>query len=465
MKTILVWLLGALLACAAVCLIVIIIRDLVPLKKLKKLTERIHELDNDELESEAAGIRGTPGDVARVVAELAAVDEPAVSVEAKEKTDVEGFQKQIVNEICSSLLPMPLSTNNASMSFSLSGGFQQGKRRECSFYDYFFLDGSTLCFTVGRVPGSGIAEALFSIIAQTTIRSRLRMGRSLIETMSDVNSQLYDLGGKNCAYALVCVLNIVNGRLTFVNAGGSMPLLMRSEERYEWLRTPIYAPLGANERVSYRSEFLRLNQGDRLFIYTADLGEITNREGEKYGDKAILTVLNRSRSMTQGSDELLRFVQDEAAAFCESGDEVLCSAAIALEYKKGNREFVFTTVRGTTEDAPAVTDFIQKTLTDGGVPPKDRARQILLADELFSLCCRSCEDDARVKVECAIKSEENTVHLRMFAPMGGNDPLKSSDDACMHAVSYIQSHTKRMAFESGIGRDMLEVVSDLGKGE
>ena len=466
MERVLIWTLGTLLVCAVAAIAVIGVRVLAPLKKLKDLTERIPSLDKAELKREAAAIPGAPGAAARAVADCVAGTEGFEPAGDEGSAAEERYRTRIVDSICGSLLPQPLKNNDANMTFSLSGRMLQGKRRECAFYDYFYLDGSTLCFTVGRVPGSGIAEALFSVVAQTTIRSRLRMGRSLIETMSDVNNQLFDLGGKNSVYALVCVLNIVNGHFSFVNAGGSLPLLMRSEERYEWLRTPVYAPLGANESVNYRSEVLRLNQGDRLFLFTADLGEIRNREGERFADKAILTVLNRSRSMTRGTEELLSFVHDEASAFCESGDEVLSSAAIALEYKKGNREFIFTTVRGTPDDAPAVTEFVRKTLTDGGVPQKDCAMQILLADELFALCCRSCTGEAKVKVECAILSEENTFHIRMFAPMGGRDPLKNPDDAaCVNAVNYIHSHTKRMAFESGIDRDMLEVISELSRGE
>ncbi len=280
--------------------------------------------------------------------------------------------------------------------------------------------------------------------------------------MSDVNAQLYDYGGRNTVSALVGVLNTSSGQLSFVNAGGTLPFLMRSEARFEWLRTPVYAALGANESVSYRSEKLRLNQGDRLFLYTADLGEMVNREGERFLDQEFQSALNRSRSKTRGVQELLRFVQDEAAAFCESGNDVMSSAELALEYNKGSRDYVFTMVEGKPESASTVTEFVRKTLEDGGISPKDRAKLILLGDELFALCCRVCEAEADIKVACAIMPEENSVHLRMFAPMGGKDPLIGTDNPTAEsAASYIRSHTKRIAFEAGIDRDMVEIVSEL----
>ena len=122
---------------------------------------------------------------------------------------------------------------------------------------------------------------------------------------------------------------------------------------------------------------------------------------------------------------------------------------------------IYTLVKGTPENAPEVTEFMRKTLEDGGISPKDRARQILLADELFSLCCRACTKEADIKIECAIQPEENTVHLRMFAPMGGADPLYSSDNAAGNAANYICTHTLRASFEAGIERDMIEIVSAL----
>lgn len=458
------WVAFAALICALAAIIALYFRTIVPMKKLRDLTARLDSSDAEALRREAEGIPGTAGEAARNMLDCMAAAGENASVEEERPEEEPDYKKSVVNEICSSLLPQAMKNSNASLSFALTGGIMEGKRRACAFYDHFFLDGNTLCFAVGEVPGSGIAEALFSVVAQTTIRSRLRMGRSLTDTMSDVNSQLFDLTGKHTAHVIVCVLNVMNGRLTFVNAGGTTPVLMRSEGRYEWLNTPVYAALGANESVSYRAEALRLNQGDHMFLFTSELGEIKNRDEQRFDDQAILTVLNRSRTMTGSTEELIPFVKNEVAAFCESSDDMLNAAAIALEYKKGNRDFIFTLVRGTPEESSKVTEFMRKILEVAGVPQIDWARQILLADEMFVLCCRACVKETDIKLECAIKSEENLLHLRMLAPMGGQDPLQSGqDDAGGTAANYIRTHTLRAAFEAGIDRDLLEIVSELSQ--
>ena len=455
--------LGALLVCALCCILAMRLKLASPLHQLTEMTRHLNEMEGEELRLQAEEIKGEAGEAARAIAAYVAASEDDPEAEERANAAAESaYRMRVVDDICRSLLPQPLKENTASTTFALAGDIQHGVRRNCAFYDYFYLDENTLCLVVGQVPGGGIAEAMFAVVAQTAIRSRLRMGRSLIETMSDVNSQLYDLGGRNYVSALVGVLNTVSGQFSFVNAGGTIPFLMRSEARFEWLRTPVYAALGANESVTYRSEKLRFNQGDRLFLYTADLGEMENRDGEKFLDQELQSALNRSRTKTHSLEELLRFIQDEAAVFCESGNEVLSSVELTLEYNKSSRDYVFIVVQGTPELASTVTGFIRKTLDEGGISSKDRAKLILLADELFVLCSRACEKGADIKVACGILPEEKSVHLRMFAPMGGKDPLSSGDNAMAEsAAGYIRSHTKRTTFEAGIERDMVEIVSEL----
>ncbi len=454
--------LGVLLVCAVGYALWLRSRLLAPLQSLKELTGHLDELGADELSKEADAIAGEPGDAARKIAAYASAKKAEIAAAHNVVAAPEVSEEHIIDEICQSLLPQEVKENAANRTFSVSGGLQHGTRMSCSFYDYFLLNEKTLCTVVGQVPGDGIAEALFAVVAQTAIRSRLRMGLSLVETMSDVNAQLYDLGGRNSVCALVSILNTTDGRCSFVNAGGATPFLMRSEGKYEYLRTPVYAPLGANESVSYRSEKMRLNQGDRLFLYTGDMAEMMDRDGQRFGEQAFQAALNRSRSQARSMEETLRFVQDEAAAYCESGHGVLSSAAISLEYEKGNRDYIFTQVPGTAEYAPVVTEFMRKTLVEGGVSPKEMAKQVLLSDELFALCCRASERESDIKVECAIRPDENTVSVRMFAPMGGKNPLESSENASDgNAANYIRTHTRSFSFQSGLDRDAVEFTSEL----
>ena len=63
-----IWIaLGALLACA-VGLLLVYLLAILPMKKLKKLTDRLEELETEELRLQAERISGTPGKMARASA-------------------------------------------------------------------------------------------------------------------------------------------------------------------------------------------------------------------------------------------------------------------------------------------------------------------------------------------------------------------------------------------------------------
>jgi len=169
-------------------------------------------------------------------------------------------------------LPQLLPDYPSRENFAVCGVASRGGGPSCCFYDYFFLDPGLLCVSIGQIPGGGAPEAIYMVVAQTAIRSRLRQGRSLAEAMSDVNAQLYDLGRKQSLSAFVGTLNTADGRFHFINAGSAVPLLMRSEG----LDAPVCAK---NEHVAYRTMDLRLKQGVRLLLHTAGLGQTQDAAG------------------------------------------------------------------------------------------------------------------------------------------------------------------------------------------
>ena len=368
-------------------------------------------------------------------------------------------RRELTLELCRSALPQVLRDSPATATFSMAGSVEEAPRLSCTFYDYFFIDPGLLCIMVGQAPGGGMAEALFMVVAQTTIRSRLRMGRSLVETMADVNAQLYDQGAKQALCALVGTLNTANGMFTYVNAGCALPLLMRNGERYEWLEAPVYAAVGLNENVSYRSMQLRLRQGDRLFLQTAGLGATENAEGVPFEKQELRAVLNRSRGKARSPEEILRFTADEAAAYCQSDADRVGYAALVLEYRKGDKELAHCEVPAVPAAAGEVTAFLNKRFADNGIQRRYYARVAVLVDELFALCCRACAEGSSVIIECGIAPDGQSVTIRISAPLGGTDPLADPPEGVAeHAVAFIEDQAEYLTFKPGDGRDTLTAV-------
>ena len=431
------------------------------LDDLREAVERCAADEEDALPPDLTGRGGAVGALAQAVQRLAEREDDRLEQACRSAAQEaeERARRSMAEEICASALPQVLPDIPSRAHFEVSGLIEQGMGRDCRFYDYFFIDPGLLCIVLGQTPGGGVAEALFMVIAQTTIRSRLRQGRSLEETMADVNTQLYDLGSQFSLNALVATLSTADGRFTYVNAGQQQPLFMRNEDRYEWLEAPVYAPLGMNENVSYRSQELRFKQGDRIFLNTAGLTDLPDRTGEAYGGQRLRADPNTSRSKNLDSGELLRFVADHALAHCSSGRDNGGFALLTLLFCKGDKELAHCDVPARPEYAGEVTAFLKKQFEDNGIDKRHYAREAVVVDEVFALCCRRAEPDSHVMVECGVAPDAQMVNIRVTAVLDGVDPMESADaEPAGNAVSFIRDNADYITFKPGKERDTITIV-------
>ena len=432
-----------------------------PLDELEEVVSAWPETTPTDLRGRMGRIEG---DVGRIAAAMLRQMEGAQNKiselrgQVSRETEMR-VRRELAEEISRTALPHVLPEYPSRENFEVAGLVEPGKLPACTFYDYFYIDPGLLCVVIGQTPGQGVEEALFMVVAQTAIRSRLRQGLSLAETLADVNRQLYDLGGKRSIGALVGTLNTADGRLSYVNAGQQKPLLMRNEGRYEWLDTPVYAQLGLNENVSYRMMEIQLKQGDRLFLHTAGLGDMTNRNGVPFREQEMRAVLNRSRGESRSPEEMLRFVADEATVYCDSDAETQGYAELVLEYRKGTRELAHCEVSAMPENAPQVEAFLKQRFRENGIQPRYYARAAVLVDELFALCCRHCAPDSLVNTECGIAPDGQSVTIRMSMATSGRNPLETGgDEPGGNAVEFIRSQADYVAFKEGPERDTVTMV-------
>lgn len=442
------------------------------LRKLRQEVDRPMDMLRDALTHCAAGEEGavatsllersdSVGMLAQAAVTLTDCMEERLqqaSVQASQEAEA-CARRGMAESICRSALPQVLPDIPSRANFEVDGWIEQGTGQDSRFYDYFFIDPGLLCIVIGQTPGGGVAEALYMVVAQTTIRSRLRQGRSLEETMADVNAQLYDLGNQYCLNALVATLGTADGRFTYVNAGQQQPLLMRNEDRYEWLDAPVYAPLGMNQNVSYRSMELRFKQGDRIVLHTAGLAALENRDGTTYGDQRLRADLNISRSKNFSGKELLQFISDQALVYCEDRNKNIGFALLTLLFCKGDKELAHCDVPARPEYAGEVAAFLKKQFEDNGIDKRHYAREAVVVDEVFALCCRCAAPDTHVMVECGVAPDAQMVNIRVTAVLGGVDPMETDDvGSAANAVQFIRNNADYITFKPGSERDTITIV-------
>ena len=369
---------------------------------------------------------------------------------------------QLAKELNASLLPKALPERKGGYPFEVQGYLEQGQELSCCFYDYFLLDGDRLCILMGEVPGHGTGQVIYTVMAQATIKSQMRSGKPLAAAVSAANQQLYEVGGDLSIQALAGVLECSTGHFSYINAGQRSPLLMRSQEYYEWGRDVSYAPLGQSENVIYQVEALELRQGDRLLFHTRALDQITDRDGVPFAREQLRLTLNEKHSRQGDLAEQLRFLSAAAGAFSGRSAALEGYALMALEYRRRDKAQAHCLLTPDAAGSAALMEFLRGQLTTNDIQGTRLARMMVLADELFTLCRRRAPGDSRIMAECAMPPGEALAVLRFRGDFGGISPMEGLEEgAAEHAAAFITAHCDRILFEHTESVDTITAVKRL----
>lgn len=449
------------------------------LHKLRKTFRAFDDLDDivegwsrtppEALEKSVKSLHGPAGVLgSSFYGKMRDMEENLAHVEEKARVKAEqSVEQRVVREVRDYLLPRVLENYPNRKNFEVSGiveevsGIVEDAAHPGSvFYDYFFIDPGLLCVSIAQFSQNGIPGLLQMIMAQTVLRGRLWAGSPLADAMSYVNARLFDYGSiTEPAAMLAATLNTWSGEVTLVNAGLPSPLLQRSMEGYEWLDLPVSISLGQVANVRYQSSKLRLRAGNRLLLHTDGLDTMTDREGVPFREQALRATLNRSRAREDDLNHALHFLADEAKAYCDAEATLKDFSVLLLEFRKTVSEGHELTVSATSSSVSEVMAFIKTRLEENGKQPREYAPLVVLAEEVFALCCRKCSKNSSITLSCAVAPDTESVTLRLQAPFGGKNPIDTSESGPDgQAAEYITQQAMYVKYQEGDPNDTLMVV-------
>ena len=200
------------------------------------------------------------------------------------------------------------------------------------FYDFFFVDEDHLCLVIADVSGKGIPAALFMMFAKRIIEDFARMEHSASEILEKTNDLLCD---NNQAEMFVTVwigiLEISTGRLTAANAGHEYPAIRKKAGRFVLYQDKHGFVIGGMEGIHYREYELKMNPGDKLFIYTDGVPEATAADGEMFGTKRMTAALNACGD--GNPEEILRAIRSAVDDFVGDAEQFDDLTMMCLDYK------------------------------------------------------------------------------------------------------------------------------------
>ena len=188
------------------------------------------------------------------------------------------------------------------------------------FYDFFYVNHTTLAIVIADVSGKGIPAALFMMRGKTAIRSLAELGTSPAEILYKANNSLCEGNDAQMfVTAWVGILDMNTGIMKCANAGHEYPVLCRKGEKFELYKDRHGVPLAAMEDVVYREYELRIGSGDKLFVYTDGIPEAINKDCEQYGADRLVEKLNEVKDLKV--EEILHEVREDIREFAGEAEQ------------------------------------------------------------------------------------------------------------------------------------------------
>ena len=158
------------------------------------------------------------------------------------------------------------------------------------FYDFYHTGPDKITFLIADVSGKGVPAALFMMRAKASIKGIAQTGQPLAEVVAAANDALsHDNGANMFVTAWIGEIDLKTGVVTYVNAGHNPPIAIsgtpdKNGHSARYLRTKPCLVLGMMAGVPYRSETIRLNPGDAIYLYTDGISEQPDAKGELFGE-------------------------------------------------------------------------------------------------------------------------------------------------------------------------------------
>ncbi|MBQ7463246.1 MAG: SpoIIE family protein phosphatase, partial [Lachnospiraceae bacterium] len=286
---------GVIVIAVAVIMAIFISRYVV--RPLQKLTEKVGEIEGDDLEFEWEDVKEDEIQTLAVSFKNMTqrmkeyIEEVTRITAEKEKI---GAELSVATQIQADMLPRIFPPFPERREFDLYATMDPAKEVGGDFYDFFLIDNDHLGLVVADVSGKGVPAALFMVIAKTLIKNRALLGGSPSEVLSYANEQLCE-GNEAELFVTVwfAIVEIPTGKGIAANAGHEHPAIKRAGGKWElsvYRHSPAVATM---EGIRFREHEFELHPGDALYVYTDGVPEATNINDELFGPERMLESLNR----------------------------------------------------------------------------------------------------------------------------------------------------------------------------
>ncbi|MDO5448698.1 MAG: SpoIIE family protein phosphatase, partial [Clostridia bacterium] len=182
------------------------------------------------------------------------------------------------------------------------------------FYLYLPLDNSKMLTAIADVSGKGISAAMLMSITLTLMREYAKMGLSPAEILEKANNTIANNNSANFfVTAFVGIYDAKKCEYTYANAGHNVPFLIN--EKFTCLDGNLGTVLGLFEDEEYEETTVKVQSGDRIYLYTDGVTESINEDKDFYGVEQLISVLKQDGNCIENIKNSIFEFRGEAEQF------------------------------------------------------------------------------------------------------------------------------------------------------
>jgi sigma-B regulation protein RsbU (phosphoserine phosphatase) len=217
------------------------------------------------------------------------------------------------------LLPLELPEIDG---YVFAGNNKPCKTVSGDYYDVLVRPDGRIYFIIADVSGKGITAALVMSGLATAFSIFARYDPAPADLLRELNLALTPkTSPSKFATVVVGVLDPSMGTVDFANAGHVPPLFVTARGVFRMEMTDMV--VGLFENATYRNQYLRLEPGDSLVLFTDGVTEAENEAEDQLGLEAVADLLRTHHRRTANS--ILDMIDVRVQEFCGAanlGDDV-----------------------------------------------------------------------------------------------------------------------------------------------
>ena len=302
------------------------------------------------------------------------------------------------------------------------------------FYDFYMIGDNKIAFLIADVSGKGIPAAMFMMQAKTMIKNLAESGYNVEEIFTIANKKLCE---NNDAEMFVTswmgILDIESGIIEFANAGHNPPLLYRDGKIFDYFKTKSGFVLAGLDNSVYKKYTLKLEAGDRLFLYTDGVTEAINDVKDLYGEERLRDFMNSH--YYENNADLLNNIKADIDLFANGAEQFDDITMLIIDAKKEEKDFVYKDFEASVEVFPLVSNYITSKLEENEASVKAINQIEIACEEIFVNIAHYAYDGARGSARIGIKVDHDTAFIRFIDKGKAFNPLSKDDPDVQASVS------------------------------